>query len=163
MGPNHIWNPTYISEYLADFVCVCVAPTLSLSACSVPVHLCLVSLVLFPSHIYSTRPSRVNTLRPRQDGRYFADHVLKCIFFNENVWIPIKISLKFARKDPINDIPTLIQIMAWRRPGDKPLSEPMMVNLLTHICVTRPQWVNGWELISNYSYLLSDLTRCEVD
>ena len=32
--------------------------------------------------------------------------------------------------------------MAWRWPGDKPLSEPMMVNLLTHICVTRPQWVN---------------------
>ena len=33
--------------------------------------------------------------------------------------------------------------MAWRRPGDKPLSEPMMVRLPTHICVTRPQWVNG--------------------
>ena len=32
--------------------------------------------------------------------------------------------------------------MAWRRPGDKPLSEPMMVSLPTHICVTRPQWVN---------------------
>ena len=32
--------------------------------------------------------------------------------------------------------------MDWRRPGDKPLSEPMMVSLLTHICVTRPQWVN---------------------
>ena len=32
--------------------------------------------------------------------------------------------------------------MAWRRPGDKPLSEPMMVSLLTHICVARPQWVN---------------------
>ena len=37
----------------------------------------------------------------------------------------------------------LVQIMAWRRPGDKPLSEPMMVSLLTHICVTRPQWVNS--------------------
>ena len=34
--------------------------------------------------------------------------------------------------------------MAWRRPGDKPLSEPVMVSLLTHICVTRPQWVNVW-------------------
>ena len=31
--------------------------------------------------------------------------------------------------------------MAWRQPGDKPLPEPMMVSLLTHICVTRPQWV----------------------
>ena len=32
--------------------------------------------------------------------------------------------------------------MAWRRLGDKPLSEPMMVSLPMHICVTRPQWVN---------------------
>ena len=37
--------------------------------------------------------------------------------------------------------PPLVQIMAWRRPGDKPLSEPMMFSLPTHICVTRPQWV----------------------
>ena len=33
-------------------------------------------------------------------------------------------------------------ITAWRRPGDKRLSEPMIISLLTHICVTRPQWVN---------------------
>ena len=31
--------------------------------------------------------------------------------------------------------------MAWRRPGDKPLSEPMMVYSLMHICVAQPQWV----------------------
>ena len=37
--------------------------------------------------------------------------------------------------------PALVQIMVWCRPGDKPLSEPVMVNLPTHICVTRPQWV----------------------
>ena len=41
----------------------------------------------------------------------------------------------------INNIPTLVHVMAWRRPGDMPLSEPMMVRLPTHICVTRPQWV----------------------
>ena len=46
-------------------------------------------------------------------------------------------------KGPIDNIPALVQIMAWRRPGDKPLSEPMMARLLTHICVTRPQWVNS--------------------
>ena len=34
--------------------------------------------------------------------------------------------------------------MAWRRTGDKPLSEPMVVSLLTHNCVTRPQWVKNW-------------------
>ena len=64
-------------------------------------------------------------------------------FLKENVWIPTKISLKFVPKGPISNIPALVQIMAWRRSGDKPLSEPMMVSLLTHICVTRPQWVNA--------------------
>ena len=83
-----------------------------------------------------------NTLRPRQNGRHFADDTFKRIFLNENVRISIKISLKFVPKGPINSIPALVQKMAWRRPGDKPLSEPMMVSLLTHICVTRPQWVN---------------------
>ena len=44
--------------------------------------------------------------------------------------------------DPIDNNPALVQIMAWRRSGDKPLAEPMMISLSTHICVTRPQWVN---------------------
>ena len=84
-----------------------------------------------------------NTLRPRQNGRHFADNIYTCIVLNENVWIPIRIPLKFVSKCPINNIPALVQIMAWRRLGDKPLSEPMLVGLLTHICVTRPQWVKS--------------------
>ena len=32
--------------------------------------------------------------------------------------------------------------MVWHRPGDKPLSEPMMVRLPTHTCAACPQWVN---------------------
>ena len=83
----------------------------------------------------------LNTLRPRQNGRHFPDDIFNCIFLNENAWIWIKISLKFVPKGPINKIPALVQIMAWRRPGVKPLSEPMMVSLPTHICVTRPQCV----------------------
>ena len=98
-----------------------------------------------PSHYLNQCWNSVNTLWPRRDGRYFADDILKCIFLNENVWISLKIPLKFVPKGPINNIPALVQIMAWRRPGDKPLSELMMVSLLTHICVTRPQWVN-WTL-----------------
>ena len=85
----------------------------------------------------------LNTLRPRQNGRHFADDIFKRIFVNENIIIPIRISLKFVPKGSINNSPALVQIMAWCRPGDKPSSEPMMVNLPTHICVTRPQWVNG--------------------
>ena len=83
----------------------------------------------------------INTLRPRKNGRRFADDTFKRLFLNENVRISIKISLKFVPKGPINNNPALVQIMAWRRSGDKPLSEPMMVSLLTHICVTQPQWV----------------------
>ena len=86
---------------------------------------------------------RVNTLRPRQNGRHFADDTFKCIFLNENVWIPIEITQKFVPNHPINNIPALGQIMAGHRPGDKPLSESMMVSLLTHVCVTRPQCVKG--------------------
>ena len=82
-----------------------------------------------------------NTLRPRQNGRHFADDTFKPIFLNENIRISIKISLKFAPEGPINNIPAMVQIMAWRRPGDKPLSEPMMVSFPTHMGVTRPQWV----------------------
>ena len=76
-----------------------------------------------------------NTLRPRQNGRHFADNTFKRIFMNENVRISINISLKFVSKCLIKNIPALVQIMAWRRPGDKPLSEPMIINLLTHICI----------------------------
>ena len=81
----------------------------------------------------------INTLRPRQNGRRFADDTFKGIFLIENVRISIEISLKFVPEVRINNIPALVQIMAWRRPGDKPLSVPMVVRSLTHICVTRPQ------------------------
>ena len=58
----------------------------------------------------------------------------------------------------INNIPALVQIMAWRRPGDKPLSEPIMVRLPTHICVARPQWVKRHNCLhfwsrDNFCYL----------
>ena len=82
--------------------------------------------------------AEINTLRPKQHGRLFPDDISKDIFLNQNIWISIRISLKFVPRGPFNNIPALVQIMAWRRPGYKPLSETMMVSLLTHICVTRP-------------------------
>ena len=88
-------------------------------------------------------------MRPRQNGRHFADDIFKCIFLNENVWIPVKIPLKFVPEGPINNIPAMVQIMAWRRPGAMPLSEPMMVSLPTHICVARPQWVKLGQIMTS--------------
>ena len=84
----------------------------------------------------------LNTLEPRQNGRQFPEDIFKCIFQNENVWISLDISLKFVPKVQINIMPVLVQIIAWRRPGDKPLSEPIVVNQLTHISVIRSQCVN---------------------
>ena len=92
-----------------------------------------------PGYHYS-----INPLRLRQNGRRFTDDTFKRIFLNENVRISIKISLKFVPKGPIYNIPALVQIMAWHRPGHKPLSEPMIVILSRHICIIRPQWVNTY-------------------
>ena len=91
--------------------------------------------------------SAFNALRPRRN-RHYADYIFKCIFLNENVEISIRILLKFVPKGPIYNIAALVLIMAWRRPGDKPLSQQIMVRLLAYICVTRPQWVNYKSSIS---------------
>ena len=103
---------------------------------------CLMAPSHYPNRLCKSVES-FNTLRPKQNGHHFPDNILKCIFLNENVWIPNNISLKFVPKRPINNNPALVQVMAWRRPGDKPLSEPMMVRLSTHICVTQSQWVKS--------------------
>ena len=66
------------------------------------------------------------------DGRHLPDDIFKCMFMNKNVNISIRISPMFVYKGPT--------LMDWHSPGDKPLSESVMVNLLTHLCVTRPQW-----------------------
>ena len=110
-----------VDSYMAGFICAFM----------------YITMLLYCMYI----SIKINTLRPRQDGRHFADDIFTCIFFNENCCILIKFSLKYVRKGPIDNNPALVQIMAWRRPGDKPLSEPRMESLLTHICVTRPQWV----------------------
>ena len=51
----------------------------------------------------------------------------------------LKISLKFVPKGPMNNIPALVQIMAWCRPGDRTLSASVMGSCLTHIYVIRLQ------------------------
>ena len=112
------------------------------------------------------------TLRTRQNGRRFLDSIFKCIFLNENVWISIKVSLQFIPKGPINNIPALVQIMAWCRVGAKPLSETMMVILPAHICVTWPQWVIlclityswWWMVLMRFQYFrqTSETSYCHV-
>ena len=114
-------------------------------------------LVRGPLHVPNVIIIVLNTLRPRQNGRQFTDDIIKYIFLNENVWVSIKISVEFIPKGPVNvnNIPLLVQIMAWRRLGDKPLSEPMGACSLTHICVSRPRWVKAWKPNSGVSLLHS--------
>ena len=112
----------------------------------------------------------INTLRPRQNCRHFTDVIFKCIILNENILILLKISLNFVPKVRINNIPSLVQMMAWSQSSDKPLSEPMMVSLPMHIYVTRPQWVKwtpnrkwpGFLCLSATATIVNSLTagRC---
>ena len=58
-----------------------------------------------------------------------AGNIFKCIFLYETDRIQIQISLKFVPKSPIDNKSALVQVMAWRQTGDKPLPEPMMIQL----------------------------------
>ena len=97
----------------------------------------------------------VSTLKPRQNDCNFTDGIFKCMFLNENIWISINISLKFVPMGQTNNIPALAQIKAQRHSGDKPLSEPMMVCLPLHICVTRPQSVKAMDCATRISKMVS--------
>ena len=66
---------------------------------------CVGRLICPEGHVSSL--NKLNSI-PFQNGRHFADNILKCIFLNENVWIRIEISLKFVHKGPIDNIPALV-------------------------------------------------------
>ena len=59
-----------------------------------------------------------------------AGNIFNCIFFNENDKIPIQISLKYVPRSPIDNKPALVQVMAWRRTGAKPLLGLMMTQFI---------------------------------
>ena len=81
----------------------------------------------------TTHTFHVNTLRPRHRGRWHFKGIYLVKMYH---FFMIKISWKFVLKGSSNNIPALVQIMPWCRRGDKPLSKPMVVGLLTHICVS---------------------------
>ena len=91
----------------------------------------LLSTDLTPTEYSGLNTRSFNTVKPRPNGPHLPGDIFKCIFLNENVSISITFSLKFIPKGAINNIPALVNIMAWRRPCDKPLSEPMVVSLRT--------------------------------
>ena len=74
------------------------------------------SAISVATEAYSATEININKLRLRQNGRHLADDTYKCIFLNENIWIPTKISLKFVPKRQINNIPALVHII-WTNDG----------------------------------------------
>ena len=99
-------------------------------------YMCVLDITwcIMPSQKFATM--LLNTLRPKQNVRHFAEAIFKCIFLNEKAEISIKIALQFVPKDSINNISALFQIMPWHWLVNKPLSETMI-----HICITWPHWV----------------------
>ena len=97
---------------------------------------CIAMWLLSIRNLSPVEPVCINTSRPMQNVYCVADDIFKWIFLIELIGISMKISLKFVPGGSINNSQAFVQIMAWYRPRDNWLSEPMMVSLLTHICVT---------------------------
>ena len=103
---------------------------------------------------HCNRPS-LRCLQPAHWGRDKMAAISQKTFLNASPWMKMyefRLRLHwslFLGGGPNNNFPALVQIMAWRRPGDKAWSELMMVSLLMHICVTRPQWALKKEKLSS--------------
>ena len=79
--------------------------------------------------------SSFNTLRSWQNRHHFADDMCKWIFLNENLLISLKISLKFAPKVRINNIPAWVQVMAWHTGTDQATGHYLNQWWLVYWCI----------------------------
>ena len=84
-----------------------------------------------------------------------ADGIAKSIVLNENYRIPNQIALKFVPKGPIDNKPAMVWIMAWRRKGDKPLSQPMLTRFTDASCGIR-----GDNLKSIFAVIFGFIHHC---
>ena len=112
-----------------------------------------------------------NSSPPEQNGRHFADEMFIRIFSNENVLIPNKISLKYITWGPIDNMSALVQITAWRRPGDKPLSEPLLTQFTdAYELAGRCGWhvydmhdiISSWQLLKGLATGMAWCLRSEI-
>ena len=91
--------------------------------------------------MYARYVCSVNTLKPRQNGRHFPDDIFKPIYLEENARISIQISLKFVPSGPVDNESALVQVMAWRRTGDRPLPESMLAHFTDAYMCRQGRWV----------------------
>ena len=99
---------------------------------------------------YLLNQTHVNKMRPRQDGKYFADDIF--IFLKQKV---LYLSLKFVPNGPIDITSAFVQIMVPNRWQAINWNN----SLLTHICVTRPEWVKV--VLDNKDFLTWLLIGCQ--
>ena len=101
-------------------------------------HVLYKSIIMFPQ--------LVNPSLPKQNSHCFADDIFKYIFKKEKFCTSILISLKCVPLDLIDNKSALVQVMAWRRTGDKPLPEPMVTLFIGVYMWSRG--VNAWRKIT---------------
>ena len=88
--------------------------------------------------------------------RHFKTHLLE----RTNL-ISFKISLKFVHKGPFDNKSALGQVIAWRRTGNKPLSEPMMAQL-TDACMRHAYYMlYAWRSVV-FGICFRKLPRCGI-
>ena len=69
----------------------------------------------------------INTLKLRQNGSHFSDHIFKLIFLHEKCVI-LKVQFSFTYVlNALIDKPAMVQVTAWRWIDDKPLPGPVVV------------------------------------
>ena len=88
-------------------------------------------------------------------GQHFQMH-----FLERKSCALIAISLNFVPRGPYDNKLAWVQVTAWRRTGDKPSSEPMLLGSMTHICSTRERWIKIYSTLftqSNLQYVSVEL------
>ena len=94
--------------------------------CNTLVTSCLVAML----NLLCQHPVILTHLPLDKMAAILADDIFNCIFLNENDRIPNQISLKYVTGSPIDNKPALVQVMACRLFGAKPLPEPMMTQFI---------------------------------
>ena len=98
---------------------------------------------------------------PGQNGRHSADGIFKRIFLNEDIRISMQISMKFVSMGLIDNSSALVQVMAWRRTGDRPFYlNQCWPSSLTHICGFRGRWLNTRRPEQNGGRFADDNFKC---
>ena len=104
---------------------------------------------------------KLNPSKPRQNWRHYPDDIFQCIFFNENMWISIKISFKFVSKYQINNILALVKIMAWHQATNHCLNQWWLIywRIFTSLGLNELM-CNSWNVKHNAKCIFSTRPKC---